>query len=151
MLYENDAVRLQKAIQFGCKVHADDLWGTLPYATHLALVAVEARQIEDENPNLEAAAWIHDVIEDHPEYTEELKREFPELYEIVTIVSRVEGETYDEFITRILDSYNLAAIELKLADMRVNLFNGPRESLRKRYEKNIVRLENAVMNLNQDW
>lgn len=150
-LYEADAERMRRAIRFGCKVHAQDSWGDFPYATHLALVAVEARNIEEENPALEAAAWLHDVVEDHPEYTEELKDEFPELFEIVSIVSRVDGETYDDFITRILETYNLTAIELKLADMRVNLSNGPRESLRKRYEKNIGRLEHAVMNMTQDW
>lgn len=150
-LYDADATRLQNAIRFGCRAHAQDMWGEYPYATHLALVAVEARRIEEENPSLEVAAWLHDVIEDHPEYIEELRNDFPEVFEIVSIVSRQEDEDYDDFITRILESHNLTAIELKLADMRVNLSNGPRESLRKRYEKNIDRLERAVMNMTQEW
>lgn len=149
LLIPEDIDRVQRAIRLGCKVHENDSWGEFPYSVHLSLVALEARLLAPENPLVEAAAWLHDVIEDHPEYTETVKNEFPELYEIITIVSRNDSETYEEFINRVLDSYNLAAIQLKFADMTVNLNNGPRESLRTRYEKNIVLIQRRLQNMEQ--
>jgi (p)ppGpp synthase/HD superfamily hydrolase len=138
---------ISRAIKLASSAHKNDKWGELPYTVHLALVANEIRLICPERPILEAAAWLHDVIEDHPEYAEEVKNEFPEVYDIVRMVSRVEGETYSEFIQRILDSYDDDAIMLKLADMRVNLGNLAESSkvgLRERYEKHIGSLEKRV-------
>jgi (p)ppGpp synthase/HD superfamily hydrolase len=133
-----------RAIKLAARAHGDDKWGEYPYMVHLALVANEVRSIAPQWPILEAAAWLHDVIEDHPEYTDEIRRDFPEIFPIIRAVSRSEDESYDNFIQRILDSYVSSAIMLKLADMRVNLGNNPRGNLRKRYEKHIVTLEKRV-------
>lgn len=144
MLHSEIKETIDRAIKLAARAHKDDKWGDHPYMLHLALVANEARSIAPEFPILEAAAWLHDVIEDHPEFKEEVAQDFPEIYPIVLTVSRIEGETYDEFIHRILDSYYDDAIILKLADMRVNLGNDPRGSLRNRYEKHIKTLEKRV-------
>jgi (p)ppGpp synthase/HD superfamily hydrolase len=144
MLHSEVKEIIDRAIKLAARAHADDKWGELPYMVHLALVANEVRTIAPEWPILEAAAWLHDVIEDHPEYTDEVIRDFPEIFAIIRTVSRVEGETYDEFIQRVLDSYEDDAIMLKLADMRVNLGNGPKGNLRSRYEKHIKTLEKRV-------
>jgi (p)ppGpp synthase/HD superfamily hydrolase len=144
MLHSEVKEIIDRAIKLAARAHAEDKWGELPYMVHLGLVANEIRTIAPEWPILEAAAWLHDVIEDHPEYTDEVIRDFPEIFPIIRTVSRVQGETYDEFIQRILDSYEDDAIMLKLADMRVNLGNGPRGSLRNRYEKHIKTLEKRV-------
>lgn len=135
---------IDRAIRLAARVHGDDKWGEHPYMVHLALVANEVRTIAPEHPILEAAAWLHDVVEDHPEYTEEVRRDFPDIFLTVLQVSRTDGESYDDFIQRILDSYDDFAIMLKLADMRVNLGNGPKESLRARYERHITTLEKRV-------
>lgn len=147
MLYSDAKETIARAIKLGSTAHKDDKWGELPYTVHLALVASEIRSIAPEYPLLEAAAWLHDVIEDHPEFTEQVQREFPEIYPIVRMVSRVDGETYSEFIQRILDSYEDDSIMLKLADMRVNLGNlaeSSKAGLRSRYEKHIGSLEKRV-------
>jgi (p)ppGpp synthase/HD superfamily hydrolase len=144
MLHSEVKEIIDRAIKLAARAHAEDKWGELPYMVHLGLVANEIRTIAPEWPILEAAAWLHDVIEDHPEYTDEVIRDFPEIFPIIRTVSRVQGETYDDFIQRILDSYEDDAIMLKLADMRVNLGNGPRGSLRNRYEKHIKTLEKRV-------
>lgn len=144
MLHSEVKEIIARAIKLAGRAHAGDKWGDHPYMVHLALVANEARSIAPEMPILEAAAWLHDVVEDHPEYTDEVRRDFPEIFPIIKTVSRVEGETYDEFIQRILDSYEDDSIMLKLADMRVNLGNDPRGSLRSRYEKHIKTLEKRV-------
>lgn len=144
MLHSEVKDTIDRAIRLAARVHAGDKWGEHPYMVHLALVANEVRTIAPEHPILEAAAWLHDVIEDHPEYTEEVRRDFPDIFLTVLQVSRTAGESYDEFIQRILDSYDDLAIMLKLADMRVNLGNGPKASLRERYEKHITTLEKRV-------
>lgn len=144
MSHEEEKETIARAIKLAGRAHKDDKWGGYPYMVHLALVANEVRSIAPEFPFLEVAAWLHDVIEDHPEYKDEVAREFPEIYPIVLTVSRIDGETYDSFIHRILDTYYDDAIILKLADMRVNLGNDPRGSLRKRYEKHIKTLEKRV-------
>jgi (p)ppGpp synthase/HD superfamily hydrolase len=144
MLHSEVKEIIARAIKFAGMAHKDDKWGEHPYMVHLALVANEVRSIAPDFPLLEAAAWLHDVIEDHPEYTDEVRRDFPEIFPIIQTVSRVEGESYDEFIQRILDSYEDDSIMLKLADMRINLGNDPRGNLRKRYEKHIKTLEKRV-------
>lgn len=147
MLHSEVKETIARAIKLAGRAHADDKWGESPYMVHLALVANEARSIAPDFPILEAAAWLHDVIEDHPEYTDEVRRDFPEIFPIVLAVSRVQGETYDEFIQRILDSYEDDSIMLKLADMRVNLGNlagSSKTGLRSRYEKHIDSLEKRV-------
>lgn len=147
----NESSIVRRAIILANKAHEGDLWGEHPYATHLALTALEIRAIEPQAPNAEAAAWLHDVIEDHPEYESRVRKDFPEIYEALIIVSRKDNETYDQFIQRVLDSENELAIKLKLADMTVNLSNNPaKSSLRKRYEKNIVKLQNRVLNYSQE-
>jgi (p)ppGpp synthase/HD superfamily hydrolase len=137
---------LKRAVLFALKAHDGDYWGEQPYAAHLYMVADEARELEPDNMALQAAAWLHDVIEDHPELSDQVKKEFPEIYESILAVSRREGESYDEFIDRILATYDPFVIRLKYCDMMVNLYNNPKQSLRERYERNIKKLEKAVIN-----
>lgn len=144
---END---LKRAILLAAEAHSSDSWGVFPYLTHLALVAEEVRAMRGNDYKLLVAAWLHDVVEDHPEYADKIKEEFPEVYPIVLMVSRREDESYSEFIARIIDSHDEDAIVIKTADMRVNGGNSPRESLRKRYENNIVKLEKVLLNFSQN-
>lgn len=110
---------------------------------HLALAATIARTLSDD-PRVEAAAWLHDVLEDHPEYADRLEAEFGDLVASLRIDSRRDGETYDEFIDRVIASGDRIAITVKLADMTSNLGNTPPERLRARYERNIARLREVV-------
>lgn len=135
---------VNRAIILANKAHSRDMWGDNPYATHLALTAVKIREVTPGVPMAEAAAWLHDVVEDHPEYASQVREEFPEVYEAVVNVSRKDDESYDEFIDRVIGTKDRLTISLKYADMSVNLSNNPRESLRKRYEKNINRLSEAL-------
>lgn len=137
---------VRQAILLATRAHADDRWGEFPYATHLALVALEAATIT-QDPRAVAVAWMHDVLEDHPEYRDEVAQWFPDLVDSLTIDARRDDETYDGYIDRVLDSGDRLAIIGKCADMRVNLGNNPPPRLRERYERNMARVERAAFDL----
>lgn len=145
-------MKLKSALEIAMDAHIEDSWGDHPYLTHLALTAYNATQILaeagiDDVDDFVNAAWLHDVIEDHPEYEDQIREEFPELIDSLLLVSRDKKDTYAEFIKKIIDSGDKIAIVVKLADMTTNLSNNPPANLRKRYEKNIEKLKVAVQNL----
>lgn len=146
-LYDN--AKLQAAIKLAGEAHLNDQWGDYPYMVHLALVASELRELEPGNIQLECAGWLHDVIEDHPEYRERIAEEFPELLKSLLIDSRKEGETYDEYLTALIDSHDPMAIKVKWADMKVNMGNQDPENIWGRYRRNFPKLEKALPALYQ--
>ena len=68
-----------------------------------------------------SAAILHDVIEDSNYSADDLLKEGipPEVVEAVQLLSKVSGETYDQFIDRIVD--NSLASKVKLADIEDNI------------------------------
>ena len=92
--------------------------GKTPYIFHPMHVA-ESMQDEDST----VVAILHDVLEDTPVSPELLIRKgIPErLVETVQILTRGEGETYGEYLTRILTSGNETALRVKYADVLHNL------------------------------
>lgn len=147
----------QKAILLASEAHANDAWGDKPYMAHLALASDNVVQIMNaagfvnsyEYEDMVQAAWLHDVIEDHPEFENRVREEFPKIYESLLLVARDRDDTYAEFIQKIIDSNDEVALVVKIADMRSNLNNNPPANLRKRYESNIEKLENALRNYYQ--
>lgn len=115
-----------------------------PYVTHLERVAAAVPGY------LKAAAWLHDTIEDTGLTAEKLKDALgvtPWTVAVVDLVTRREGETYEDFIERIATAGNPDAIAVKLADLRDNLTDGggPKEDrLRLRYEAAVARLERVA-------
>lgn len=138
--------KVKKAILLAAEAHAGDKWGEYPYMAHLALAADNARQMSSD-VDVECAAWLHDILEDHPEYAERVEEEFPELVKSLQLDCRDRKVSYNDYISRIIASGDKIAIVVKLADMQSNLFNNPKESLRKRYESQIDRLELAFKEL----
>jgi (p)ppGpp synthase/HD superfamily hydrolase len=68
-----------------------------------------------------AVALLHDVIEDS-DYTDEdlLAEGIPfEVVEVVQLLSKIDGETYDQFIDRLIG--NTLAVKVKLADIEDNI------------------------------
>jgi (p)ppGpp synthase/HD superfamily hydrolase len=79
------------------------------------------------HPDLEtdeerAAAWLHDVVEDTPISLDHLALyRLPQaVLEMVDLLTRREGQTYDAFITRLIASGNRGAMRVKLADLMDN-------------------------------
>lgn len=93
-----------------------------------------------------AIAWLHDVLEDSSFTEGHLLAAGiePATIQAVTVITRRDGERYVEFIDRIAASGNIAAITVKLADLRHNLRPGCPEDLAKRYRLAIPRLEAAL-------
>ena len=99
------------------------------------------QRVSDSFPNntlLQIAGWLHDVVEDNPEWTlERLRAEgFPDsVLNIVDAVTRrkAQGESYADFIRRI-KGHSKDAVALKLADLNDNLRDLPQDhGLRRRY------------------
>ena len=64
MMKINEVVNLEaKAQALATQAHQDQKYGTQPYVAHLADVVRRVKQITDD-PEVIAAAWLHDTIED---------------------------------------------------------------------------------------
>lgn len=147
--------KIVDAINLASQAHSDDRWGKLPYLTHLALTAAKAQDLVSASYNIvdlddvQAAAWLHDVIEDHPEYEQEIAEKFPELLDSLKLVARDENDSYNEFIQKIVDERDPLALAVKISDMYVNMNNNPPKSLLNRYQKNFDKLMKAWVNVHQ--
>lgn len=144
---------VKKAIYMAGEAHIDDKWGDYPYMVHLALVAEKAREVSEGMVDLDAsevvaASWLHDVIEDHPEFEDSVSEEFPKIFESLGLLNRDSNVPYDEYIQNLIDSLDPLALVIKLSDMTVNLNNNPPGRLKERYERNIGKLEDALWNIN---
>lgn len=89
---------------------------SLPYIIHPLRVAARLRG----NLKSYLAALLHDVIEDTDVTEAQLRQEIPgDIVDAVLALSRQPGETYDQFITRVLK--HPFAWRVKLADVEDNL------------------------------
>jgi len=104
-----------------------------PYINHPKRVASKfSNSVE------KASAYLHDVIEDTNITSKELREQgIPkEVIEIIEIITRLDLETYEEFIKRILQSRNESAINIKIADIEDNLSDLPSTDKKvKKYKK----------------
>lgn len=88
-------------------------------------------------PQRSAVAYLHDVLED-TEVTAEILALFfrPQTVQAVVTLTRVEGETYAEYVERIAATRELLPVEVKKADLAHNLGRTKAgTSLEKRYRK----------------
>ena len=92
--------------------------GGNPYMEHLYSVS----DVFEDN-DLKVVGLLHDIIEDK-EFTKEdlLYLGFTqEQVEAVSVVTKRKGESYSDFIDRIIDSNNEKAIQVKFSDMTNNM------------------------------
>ena len=110
---------------FALHAHGDQKYGEEPYEVHLsAVVAILHERFNDSE--LEAAGWLHDVIEDTPVSLQELLKVFPE--STVAIVHAVTSEPGANRKERNSATYpkirtNHKAVIVKLADRIANVRN----------------------------
>ncbi len=127
---------IERAILLAAEAHGADSWGALPYLTHLALVAQAVADGENAGREAVAAAWLHDVLEDHPQFEWKIKQEFPQLLPTLRILTRDPGIPYLDYVNSIVDSGDQVALAVKIADLLTNLGNHPpRPELAERYRK----------------
>ena len=123
--------------------------GGLPYVIHLLKVY---EGVSDYTEKI--CALLHDVIEDTPVTYDDLKDVGynDEIVNILNILTKVKGEDYRHYIDRIIQSDNIHAINIKLADLRHNMDTGriknptsnDYERVTKRYEPAYQKLLNKI-------
>lgn len=128
---------LEKAERIARHAHAQQLDPSGdPYIEHVervvALVAAAG-----ESDAVKAVAWLHDVIEDTAWTRTQLVDRggiSEPVAEAVEVLSRREGESYEDYIRRVVQSRNPLARPVKLADLRDHLRPNCPVRLRPRYE-----------------
>ena len=109
--------QLEIAIELAIKYHKGQIdKGGNPYILHSLEVMNNVDRIESK-----IVAMLHDIIED-TECTVDTLREWgidEDIIESINILTHKEGMSYMEYITEI--SYDLIAIEVKLADLKCNM------------------------------
>lgn len=86
-----------------------------PYIEHVTRVAAAVSG----DPEAEAVAWLHDVLEDCEDEGEALCREFPfAIYRAVSCLTRWPFLSHDEYYDRI--RFEPIALRVKLADIADN-------------------------------
>ena len=86
-----------------------------PYIEHVARVAAAVA----DDPEAEAVAWLHDVLEDCPKFGEEFWSSFPaRITGAAEKLARIPRQTNDFYYARI--RANSLALRVKLADIADN-------------------------------
>jgi (p)ppGpp synthase/HD superfamily hydrolase len=109
--------RLERAIQIAVEAHKGQLDKSgKPYILHPLRVMLRMS-----TPEQMMAAVLHDVVEDTPWTLDQLRDEgLPEnVLEAVDCLSHREGESYDQFVERLLP--HPIARKVKLADLEDNM------------------------------
>jgi (p)ppGpp synthase/HD superfamily hydrolase len=120
---------VEKARYFALSEHEGQTYGNRPYSEHLREVAEIARRW---GPEAEAAAWLHDVLEDTETMEHEIREEFPKT--VAAIVCLVTDADADNRKTRKRLTYERLsflpdtgteglALLVKLADRLANVRN----------------------------
>jgi (p)ppGpp synthase/HD superfamily hydrolase len=112
------------AIYRAVHAHQDQQYGDGPYIDHLSDVVWVLRRHKVVTPVLEAAAWLHDTVEDTDYTLEEIRDEFgDEVAALVHAVTSEPGENRKQRNTRTyLKIINTpGAVTLKLADRIANV------------------------------
>lgn len=114
-----------------------------PYYNHIARVAERVKCEEDKT-----VAMLHDIVEDSPITLEDLRDMGfgPTIVHAVDILTRRDNEMYFQYIDRIIQSGNIIARNVKLADLTDNQRNAYLldHSLIERYKK-AIKLINESM------
>ena len=99
------------------------------YITHPEAVA----KLVGEDVELKTIAWLHDVVEDTKiHFYSLIEKGIPtELVCVIDILTRREEEDYFNYILRIVEDDK--AVKVKIADLKHNLSNLKKGSLRDKY------------------
>lgn len=114
---------------------------TTPYITHPEAVAWS---LGNEDPDVIAAAWLHDVLEDTEVTISELKHAgIPvRVIEAVALLTRWDEQSYEDYLFWV--SQNEIALKVKIADIHHNLSDAPTKKQIAKYQKALLILANAT-------
>ena len=123
--------------------------GGMPYVIHLLKVYSGVSDYLEK-----VCALLHDVVEDTDvSYDDLIDIGYnKEVIDILRVLTKLKGEDYKDYITRIIDSGNKNAMNIKLADLRHNMdpsrIKNPTtndyERISKRYEPAYQRILNKL-------
>lgn len=113
--------------------------GITPYITHPEAVA---ESLEGEHPDVIAAAWLHDVLEDTDTTMQDLLLSgLPgSVVEAVVSLTKKRGDTYEAYLWRV--GMNEIARKVKTADIQHNLSDSPTERQIAKYRNALQYLAN---------
>jgi (p)ppGpp synthase/HD superfamily hydrolase len=108
---------------YGRLIHKDDTrWGGEPYHTHTEWIADQFTGYYRK-----AVSYLHDTVEDHPDDGKTLKYILDNFGSLIAgyveVITHLDKETYEDYITRIGESLSLVAIEVKQMDLTHNSKN----------------------------
>ncbi len=110
---------IYKSLEIVTRVFGDkEDKGGFPYVIHLLKVySGVSEEIE------KICALLHDVVEDTNITYDDLRNiGYPsDVIDILTILTKLKGEDYRDYIDRIINSENIHAMNIKLADLRHNM------------------------------
>lgn len=147
---------VETAKAYGTKVHADanHKYGDQPYTVHLSIVASYARGFgyllpENLRERAEAAAWVHDAIEDARQtYNDVVQATSVEIAEIAYALTNEKGKTRKERASkRYYDGIRKAgpvAVFTKICDRLANVSYSVHSPHGKRSMKDVYRKEHAA-------
>lgn len=113
--------------------------GKTAYIEHIRDVV---NRLENADENIRAAAWLHDVVEDNPNYSfQEIKRlGVPEeVIAAVRLLTKSQNQSVASYYKNIRP--NPIATAVKIADMLSNLADDPSEKQRQRYQAGLKYLQ----------
>jgi (p)ppGpp synthase/HD superfamily hydrolase len=113
------------------------------YITHLQGVV---NLVDKKHNGIVIVAWLHDILEDTPMTADKLAELGirKDLIDSIVAITKKEDETYLDYILRC--SKNLFAKEVKIADLKHNLSNLKKGSMRDKYILALYILENRTSN-----
>jgi (p)ppGpp synthase/HD superfamily hydrolase len=141
---------INETITFIKVAHEDQLYGELPYFLHPLQVA---DNILNATENEYLAALLHDVVEDTSYTLRYISwRWGDEVADIVALLTKDDSLSYEDNISRIIDSGNVSAMLVKYSDNQVNL-GGDKSAMKperaqrltKKYEISSNRLFTALV------
>ncbi len=133
-------ILLDRARAFAVHAHGDQLYGAAPYCVHLDEVAAI---LEPFGPEHQAAAYLHDVIEDTDVELDELRERFgDQIARWVLLVTDEPGDsrrerkrrTYPKYTAIDAQSTDAGALVIKVADRLANLRSCIRNGDQRRFQ-----------------
>lgn len=132
---------VDQARQVATRAHAGQFRrdGSTPYINHPAAVV---KRLWAESPEIQATAWLHDVIEDTIETADSLRAAgIPEaVIEAVQVLTKSD-DTYENYLAGVRS--NPIALRVKIADMLANLSDAPTAKQMTKYIRGLAFLQAA--------
>lgn len=133
-------IDIKDVMQFAMKAHGDQMYGNLPYITHLSDVYRVLLKIGIQDVEILSTAWLHDVLEDTAYHYSAIvqltnKNVAEMVYAITDELGRNRRERKEKTWPKLIK--NEKAIVVKQADMLANVNQGIVEgsSLLNMYKK----------------